>query len=179
MVEIIKVYKQTVGALRFIGKKYDNANRTNGTFGIKSKWNEWFENGWFENIKKQTNSSSENNNAYIGLLHNEPEKPFKYWIGIFAPEGTEVPNGFDYVDFPKSDLGICRVRGKADDVYMNEGISIIEQCNAKLKEKRMNHVHDKFNACWAFERYDYPHFPKQDEKGNGILEICLFMKFYY
>jgi hypothetical protein len=45
MFEIIKVYRQNVDSLKFIGKKYDNADRTNGTFEVKSKWSEWFENG--------------------------------------------------------------------------------------------------------------------------------------
>ena len=178
MAEIIKVYKESANSLRFIGKMYDNANRANGAFGVKSKWNEWLENGWFEIIKKHINVSTDASVHYIGLFHNEPEKPFKYWIGMFAPENTEVPNGFDYVDFPKSELGVCRVYGKADDVYMNEGISIMEQCNARLKEEGMNHVHDKSNVCWAFERYAYPNFPAPDEKENGTLEICLFMKFH-
>ena len=42
MVEIIKVYKQGVNKQKFIGKKYDNANRKNGTFSVKEKWDEWF-----------------------------------------------------------------------------------------------------------------------------------------
>ena len=179
MAEIIKTYMQSVGALRFIGKKYDNANRTNGTFRVKAKWNEWFENGWFDTIKRQMNESHVDNCAYIGLLQNEPGSPFRYWIGMFTPEKTEVPTGFEYVDFPKSELGVCRVHGKADDVYMNEGISILEQCYDKLKEEGMNHVHDKFDICWAFERYACPHFPIPDEKGNGVFEVCLFMKFHY
>lgn len=33
MSEIIKVYRQSVPTLRFIGKKYGDSDRVNGTFG--------------------------------------------------------------------------------------------------------------------------------------------------
>ena len=38
MPEIIKVFKEEIPTLRFVGKKYDN-------FG---HWDEWWENGWFD-----------------------------------------------------------------------------------------------------------------------------------
>ena len=53
MAKIIKTYKQSIGAMRFIGKKYGDNDRVNGTFGIK--WNDWFEKGLFAIIEKQAN----------------------------------------------------------------------------------------------------------------------------
>ena len=38
MAEIIKVFKEEVPAMRFIGKKYQNYDG----------WGEWFANGWFD-----------------------------------------------------------------------------------------------------------------------------------
>ena len=35
MVEIIKTYRQSVGAMRFIGKKYGDGDRVDGNFGCK------------------------------------------------------------------------------------------------------------------------------------------------
>jgi len=58
MAEIIKTYKQSVPEMRFVGKKYGNADRVNGTFG--AKWGEWFQNGWFEEIKKQPKNGLKN-----------------------------------------------------------------------------------------------------------------------
>ena len=38
MAEIIKVFKENIPTMRFIGKKYEN-------FG---HWDEWWQNGWFD-----------------------------------------------------------------------------------------------------------------------------------
>ncbi len=37
---------------------------------------------------------------------------FEYWIGLFTPETTLAPDGFEYVDFPERQLGVCWVYGK-------------------------------------------------------------------
>ncbi|MCL2517649.1 MAG: hypothetical protein FWF15_03700 [Oscillospiraceae bacterium] len=168
MFEIIKVYKQNIDPLRFIGKKYDNANRINGTFEVKSKWSEWFQNGWFETI---------GNSDYIGLLRNG--EGFQYWIGIFAPDNTEVPEGYDYIDFPKSELAVCWVYGKEEYVSMNEGIEIFEQCKERLEKEGIYHAHDKDDICYAFERYVRPRSITPDENGHIILDICFFIDFQY
>ncbi len=42
MVEILKVFKENIPTMRFIGKKYDD-------FG---HWDEWWQNGWFDVIEK-------------------------------------------------------------------------------------------------------------------------------
>jgi hypothetical protein len=48
MPEIIKTYKQEIPARRFIGKKYNDNDRVNGTFG--KHWTDWFQNRWSLNI---------------------------------------------------------------------------------------------------------------------------------
>jgi hypothetical protein len=58
----------------FVEERYDDANRTNGAFGIKPKWREWFDNGWFEIIENQTKMNPEeltyeDSDAYIGNAH--------------------------------------------------------------------------------------------------------------
>ena len=68
MAEIIKSYKQSIGAMKFIGKKYGDADRANGTFG--AKWGEWFENGWFGVIEKQISGSIKDITIY-GVGHYE------------------------------------------------------------------------------------------------------------
>ena len=78
--------------MRFIGKKYDNANRTDGTFKVKSTWFEWFKNRWFEEIENKISGNPddtcEDGGAYIGLTVNKPGEQFQYWIGMFAPAFT-------------------------------------------------------------------------------------------
>ena len=168
MAEIIKAYRQSVGAMKFIGKKYGDDDRVDGTFG--AKWGEWFNNGWFGIIENQIDGKLEDiyedGDAYIGLMRGGHDEPFEYWIGCFVPENTEVPEGFDYVDFNESNLGVCWVYGKENEVYCLEG-----QCGEKLEKEDF-----KINYGWCFERYGCPRFTTPDEKGNVILDICFFLE---
>ena len=144
MAEIINAYKQKIGAMRFIGKKYGDSDRVNGSFG--SKWGEWFENAWFGAIEKQYSGKLadiyEDGDAYIGLMREDEKGIFEYWIGIFMPEGTAAPDGFSYIDFPAGNLGVCWVYGKEAEVYMHEGY-----CGEKLEKEGY-----KINSSWCFER---------------------------
>jgi len=74
--EIIKVYKQDVPALRFIGEKYGDNDRVDGMFG--KHWGDWYENGWFDIIEKQTDknlkSIYEDADAHIGLMRKKTGK---------------------------------------------------------------------------------------------------------
>lgn len=48
--EIVKTYRQSIPATRFIGKKYGDEDRVNGGFG--QQWGEWFQNGWFDVLEE-------------------------------------------------------------------------------------------------------------------------------
>ena len=167
MSEIIKAYKQSICAMRFIGKKYGDNDRVNGMFSVK--WGEWFEKGWFSIIEKQNSGSIkeiyEDDDAYIGLMR-EKHGEVEYWIGMFMPENAIIPEGFEYIDFAKSELGVCWVYGKEGEVYSMES-----KCNEMLAEEGFEIVSD-----WCFERYACPRFTTPDEKGNIILDICFFVK---
>jgi len=168
MAEIIKTYRQDVKAVRFIGKKYGESDRAEGSFA--AKWGEWFENGWFGVIENAAGGSIasvyEDGDAYIGLMRGGHNEPFEYWIGCFTPEGTGVPEGFACVDFPAGALGVCWIYGKESEVYFLEG-----QCGERL-------IKDGFDAdsTWCFERYACPRFTTPDETGNIILDICFYLK---
>jgi len=167
MAEITKVYKQNVGPMRFIGKKYGNEDRVDGSFG--AKWGEWFENGWFEALEKQSGGqlkeTYEDAEAYIGLMR-EKDGVFDYWIGMFAPENAAVPEGFVHVDFPKGQLGICWVYGKEREIYAHEGA-----CGERLEKEGYD-----VDTEWCFERYVCPRFTTPDEEGNVVLDICFYIK---
>ncbi|MCL2547137.1 MAG: hypothetical protein FWE06_08130 [Oscillospiraceae bacterium] len=166
MAEIIKVYKESMGAKRFIGKKYGDSDRVNGTFG--AKWCEWFSNGWFDQIEDQIEGGLKEGDGSIGLMRGK-DGAFEYWIGYFTPENTIAPDGFDCIDFPKSELGVCWVYGKDGEVYFHEGA-----CADRLKQEEFD------LACgddsWCFERYVCPRFTVPDDKGNIILDICFLLK---
>jgi len=157
------VNKLLLKAMRFIGKKYGDSDRVNGNFG--AKWGEWFQNGWFDVIKKQSYKELkdiyEDYEATIGLVGSR-SKEFEYWIGLFMPENTAIPEGFEHIDFPKGELGVCWIYGKESEVFMQE-----VRCFNKLKEEGF------VITGQCFERYCARYGP--DEKGNVTLDICFYM----
>lgn len=172
-VQVVKVYRQPVPALRFIGIRYGDEDRVNGGFG--KKWCEWFRNDRFSEIESQTDQNLkdlyEDGDAYIGLMRVKEGEPFQYWIGIFMPANTPVPEGYSFIDFPPSYWGVSWVYGPDGEVYCKEQL-----CAEKLQETGMEIAHAPDGACWFFERYTCPRFTVPDEKGNIILDICYFVK---
>jgi predicted transcriptional regulator YdeE len=171
MAQIIKAYPQDVPAFRFIGRKYTNKDRVNGTYG--AKWSEWFQNGWFDKVEKMTDKKRdyEDSDSYIGLMRFKENEEFEYWIGIFMPEGTKVSEGFSYINFPKSRLGVCWVYGQERDLYGHEA-----ECSKELMNNGFKIIPDEKGAYWFFERYGCPRFTTPDDKGNVILDICHYIK---
>lgn len=172
MAEIIKTYRQSVPAMRFIGKKYGDEDRVDG--GFAAKWGQWFQNNWFAELEKLTPSGGgqlyEDADAYIGLMRWKEQDPFTYWIGMFMPENTSVPEGFTAIDIQESQLGVCWVYGKGGEVYFQE-----DACALKLREAGYTIKRDEEGATWCFERYGCPRFTTPDEKGNVILDICIYI----
>ncbi|MCL2704121.1 MAG: GyrI-like domain-containing protein [Defluviitaleaceae bacterium] len=159
MTEIIKAYRQDVPALRFIGKRYVNGDRIGKSFG--TRWGEWFVNGWFDLIEERTGgvSAYEDSAANIGLMRGENEN-YEYWIGMFTPEGTDVPEGFGHVDFPEGAFGVCWIYGKEVELYGREA-----ECLERLKE-------EGFEAGeWWFERFVCPRFTEPDKDRKVILDV--------
>ena len=80
MAEIIKVFKEEIPSLRFIGKVY-------GEFG---HWGEFWANDWFSLLENAMGGVEkilalwENGGGYVGLEHHAPGKPFAYWLGMFV-----------------------------------------------------------------------------------------------
>lgn len=173
MSEIIKVYKQSVPAMKFIGRKYSDEDRVSCGFG--TKWGEWFRNGWFNVIEQQASTSLketyEDGDAYIGLMRWKDGEPFAYWIGVFMPENTLVPDGFVSIDFSKKELGVCYVYGKEGEVYCKESL-----CAEKLAKEGYRIIPDGEGAQWFFERYVCPRFTTPDDQGNIILDICHYIE---
>lgn len=174
MAEIIKTYRQTLPALRFIGKRYSDADRVDGTFG--SKWGEWFQQGWFTVLEQAAGDSLKNlcedGDAYLGLMRGKEGEPFQYWIGMFVPAGTAVPEGFSSVDFPTLEMAVAWVQGKEEtgEVYGQE-----EKCLQALAQAGMDVRPARDGALWCLERYACPRFTTPDAQGNIILDICFLL----
>lgn len=173
MPEIIKVYKELIPEVRFIGLRYTDQDRQNGGFG--HKWMEWMQKGWFKEFQGFDSKNLKNEypdaSAFIGLMRNKQGEPFEYWIGMFFPSNTPVPTGFQSVDFPKSSLGVCWVQGKENEVYMQE-----ESCYKTLLEAKMAVKPDAQGAVWFMERYAEGRFQPGNPTGQLILDICFFVK---
>lgn len=166
MAEIIKVFKENIPNMRFVGKKYDS-------FG---HWDEWWQNGWFDLLESTMGGTDrileiwENGGGYIGLERHTDVDLFEYYIGMLTPENTPVPEGFVSIDLKDLSLGTCWIYGKEDDVHDTRG------CKNKLLENGMEIWRDENGAAWSFENCLCPRYTTPDDKGNVILDYCYFVK---
>jgi len=134
MTEIIKAYRQSVPALRFIGKKYGDSDRVNGGFG--KQWGDWFEQGLFgiieAKIKGSLKTVYEDGDAYIGLMRWKDGEPFEYWIGILRRRAQKFPRGLTIETFPPPTLAFAGFtemtftvkRTSAQSVFPPKGIKL-------------------------------------------------------
>ena len=174
MAEIIKVYKEHLPALRFIGKTYTNANRGNdGGFG--DKWGEWFQKGWFEDLEK-LGEAKDIENSYLGFMRcngGDFENSFEYWIGMFFPSNTEIPEGYAAINLAEGNIGVCWIKGKESDGSI---FDMHDKCIAKFQENGMgNFKGDDENRASFFERYNCPRFTEKDELGDVILDYGIYL----
>mgnify|MGYP001074408679 FL=1 len=167
MAEIIKTFRETVPAMRFIGKKYPN-------FG--GWWGDWFSNGWFDQLEKTMGGIDsilkiwENGGGYVVLERRCEGQPFEYWIGMFAPADTEVPEGFEKIDFPAGGLGTCFIYGKEEEVHDTSG------CRGAVENMGMEIWLDERGGIWSFENCLCPRYTTPDDKGKIIMDYCYFVE---
>ena len=167
MAEITKVFKEEVPAMRFIGKRYHDYGG----------WGEWFANGWFDTIENSMGGTDqilavwENGGAYVGLERRKNGELLEYWIGMFTPGNTEVPEGFEQIDLSKSSLGTCWIYGREDEVH-----GAVGNCWEAVRNAGMEIAADDDGAVMSFENCLCPRITTPYEKGNVILDYCYFVK---
>ena len=173
MAEIIKAYAQLIPAMRFIGKNYGDSKDTD--WG--ANWGDAFDFDVFGKVERASGGENkshllyEDNDAYLGLYYRNTETgAYDAWVGMFAPMGTEVDDGLDYIDFSKQNLGVCWIYGKENEVH-----SLIPQCSAKIVAAGMKIKSDEYGYIGHFERDQCPRFTTPDEKGNITLDYCYFV----
>lgn len=93
-----------------------------------------------------------------------------YWIGMFTPAGTPVPEGVACVDFPAMGLGTCWICGPEDGVHDTGA------CRSLLDGQGMRVWRDAEGSEWSFENCLYPRYTTPDEKGNVILDYCCYVE---
>ncbi|MCL2195710.1 MAG: hypothetical protein FWB76_07155 [Oscillospiraceae bacterium] len=177
--EIIKTYKEHFPALRLIGKCYTDADRgADGSFS--ERWTEWHQNSWFDELKKAAKPSEDVENGCLGLMtiNAKDHSNFIYWIGLFFPANTAVPDGFSYLDLPQSDVGISWIYGSDEtgEIYGSEPHTA---CYQTLCDNGWNKLNEKAggkNTLVFFERYNCPRMTTPDEKGNVILDYGFYLR---
>ena len=164
MAEIIRAYREQMPAFRFISKRYGEEDRVNGSFA--AKWGEWFSKGWFGELEKLSQGPAGDWDAYIGLCHMKEDGAFEYWIGMFLPPQTQVPEGYASQDFPAAELGVCWVQGTEGEIYQREA-----ECIKRLEAEGIS-----VGERWSMERYQCPRYTTPDEAGRVILDYCFFVR---
>lgn len=171
MAEIVKCYVQDVPAVRLIGKKYGNKDRVEGGFG--HLWDKWTKDRQFDVLKQLSGRLSglyEDADAYIAYMYYKEGEPFMYFIGMFLPENTHTPDGYDYIDIPASKLGVCWVKGQEPDIYMHGN-----KCEERLAEEGYILKNNTDDAWCSLERYAFPRNSAPDIDGNVIVDICYYL----
>jgi len=170
--EVTKVYKEHFPALRLIGKRYTNDDREDGGFG--KQWKEWMVGDLFS-VMKQTVGVSPYDEDTLGLMTMRCDMTgFTYWIGLFFPANTKVPEGYDFIDLPESNIGVGWVRGNQENGEIF-GAPPHEAVCKKLGEdnigKFRNDIAGEGSDIYCFfERYNCPRFTEKDADGNVTLD---------
>jgi len=171
--KIVKTFKQDIQALRFIGKKYPvvNKNPKEVFDKILENLDNWRWNHMFSAIEKQSNTDLktlyEGGDSFVGLIRKKEGMVSEYWLGIFMPPGTDVPAGYQMIDFPKSELCICRVYGKRNSIIHYDAY-----CRKKLAEEG---IEGQENEKWFYQRFNWRGFFEEDKFGKRLLDYCYFL----
>jgi hypothetical protein len=155
-VKILEVKRESCPAARLIGKKYTgNVN-----------WNEWWEQNMFAALEDME-CLPFNKDAYLGGVHIADGMPER-WIGMLFPEGTEVPEGYEFVDIEPLEYAVCYLYDKesSNDFFTMDTHNM---CLEALKANGFKRKEDD----WCFERYNCPRFTTPDEGGSVILDYAI------
>ncbi|MGI5893744.1 MAG: hypothetical protein ACOX6P_04035 [Candidatus Merdivicinus sp.] len=168
MTKIAKCYCQKIPPCRFVGKLCPEG------MSIPAFWGECFEKGFFEPLEKLLTpefcADYPDTDAYIGLIRPQNGKN-EYYIGMFLPENSSVPECYESMELPSQHAGICWVQGAEDGVYGQE-----KACRQEVTANGMQICSDSNGLFSYFERYGCPRFTTPDENGEIILDIGFFIE---
>jgi AraC family transcriptional regulator len=164
---IKNVYRQELPALRFIGKKCIEETDPQKILDILDNCQL---NKMFDDIEKQSDidykAFFEGADSYICLVRKK-NASLEYWMGMFMPLGTEVPHGFQALDFPEMSINVCSVYGKRNEVINYEA-----ECRKKLAEKGFNFNKENTGYQCYFLRFNWRSFYVEDIYSKRLLDYC-------
>ena len=169
--EVTKVYLERFPAMRLIGLRYTNDDRDGGG-GFGTQWGEWM-NGDLIGVLKNDVGIAPFDDSPLGLMTMRGDgSNFTYWIGLFFPAGTKVPNGYEYLDLPESNIGTGWIRGPMEELF---GGPPHEAVCKRLGEENLGRHRTDIAApgsdtyCF-FERYHAERFDVPEENGYVTLD---------
>ncbi len=164
--EIVKAYRVTLPPLLLIGRRYGDADRVGGGFGVH--WMEWFEKGRFAALEALP-AAPAFEGAYLGAMRC-PDGGFEYWIGMAFPEGTAAPDGFEAVALPAADAAVCWLKGREEtgELY---GQRAEEATSARIRDEGWTPA-----GGWVMECYACPRFTTPDADGVRILDYVTYLR---
>ena len=171
-VKVTNLYHEHMPAFRFIGKRYTPSDL--GADGLlNDRWNEWFQNGWFNLLSSLPALPGYEGTAHTGY-HNGAETTF--WIGMMFQKDTPVPEGFDSADLPAGDMAVCWLHG-----YRETG----ELFTPAVRSLCLKRIRDAGYAMkldldggpfkWTFERYNGRRFFMPDDEGRITMDYCVYV----
>jgi len=181
--EIVNAVKEHFPALRFIGKRYTNADRDAGG-GFGEKHHEWQQNACCAQLAPLGISTAVEN-GLLGLMtfradhldHPGEENGFAYWIGCLFPPGTSVPDGFSSLDLPESDVGVAWIRGddRNGEIFGNEPHTASYYA---LRDKGWGNLNENAGGGKTlvfFERYNDRRFTTRDAQDKVIVDYGFYL----
>ncbi len=171
-VKITNLYHEHMPAIRYIGKRYTLADLDDDGL-LMDKWNEWFQNGWFNLL-----SSLPGLPGYEGIAHTGYHKgaEISFWIGMMFPQDTPVPEGFDKVDLPSGDMAVCWLCGYRETGELYTPF-VRNLCLTRIREAgyAMKLDFDGEPCKWTFERYHHRRFFMPDDEGRITMDYCVYV----
>lgn len=162
--KIVKTEQLSFPACRLIGRRYTEADRKDG--GFAHKWGECFSGNLFALLEQLPLLEGDDfyDGSYIGAMRMA-DGVFEYWIGMFFPEDTAVPENLESAGLPAASCALFWIYGNegSGEIY---GMNAERLCQAELDRRGWMRKEDG----WHFERYSCPRFTDPDAEGNVILD---------
>lgn len=156
--DVKRIYRESFPAVRLIGRRYS------GEENFRVLREEWYRGGLFAPLEALPQLKG-HDSGLIGAKRIAENGGLEYWIGLFLPAGTQVPEGYDFVDIEAMDYAVFWLHG--DD--QSGELFGLETHNRCLEQFPANHFVRREDD-WCFERYNCPRFTEPDAEGRVILD---------